>query len=300
MFETFVSKVTPDKAKRVYEYFHEYEAHYGDLAQVYKLEKRMQELYPSSVKLTQFSTRYSYHQINPCAFLPVISPSQARPKAISHLPLPPEAAAAALAAAGLPIPPPPPPPGVAPVHGLGGTFHQQPIPIPQQQLQQQLQQQQRDVPAPGQSVRVGSPKRNAPDADDFDSSRARKLPRSDSPVPVLKGAAGRRLNQIKQQQAAAAAAAAAKHQQQDPPRRDYVPPPAALPASRPPPPPQTSSTNPSGIPEALLGLLSILPGADRYNAVRFRPEAMVALLASVALPGGDEAGRRAGGVYYGS
>lgn len=46
VFETFVGKAPAQKTKKIYQYFYEYEAHYGDLNQVYKLEKRMSELFP--------------------------------------------------------------------------------------------------------------------------------------------------------------------------------------------------------------------------------------------------------------
>lgn len=46
VFETFVGKAPPEKARRVYQFFYEYESHYGELGQMYKLEKRMSELYP--------------------------------------------------------------------------------------------------------------------------------------------------------------------------------------------------------------------------------------------------------------
>jgi len=153
--------------------------------------------------------------------------------------------------------------------------------------------------------RTGSPKRAAADDDGEYSSRARKLPRSDSPVPTLKGAAGRRLNQIKQQQAAAAAAAAANQSQPKDintnnggggsGRRDY----ANAPVRR-----ENNSNNPPPLPEAIWYLLSILPGADKYQAARFNPEAMVALLAGMQLPRPEDLARSGssgggGGGYYG-
>lgn len=52
VFETFVSKITVEKAesaKRIYHFFYEYESQYGELSQEIKLEKRMQELYPSGM-----------------------------------------------------------------------------------------------------------------------------------------------------------------------------------------------------------------------------------------------------------
>jgi len=265
MFETFVSKVPAEKAQRVYRFFYEYEAHYGDLAQVYKLEKRMAELYPADQKLEQFSTRYAYHAVDPCKYLPVISPAQ-QAKQKPLLPLPPEAAAAAV---GLPIPSPPIPQPIP-----GTSFH--------------------PPPPPSMPPRTSSPKRAATEDDGEYSSRARKLPRSDSPVPTLKGAAGRRLNQIKQQQAAAAAAANQSQPKDNNTgggaggRREY----ANAPVRR---DNNTSSSNIPPLPEAIWYLLSILPGADKYQAARFRPEAMVALLAGVQLPRPEDLARGCGG-----
>ena len=265
----------------------------------------MAELFPSDQKLEQFSTRYAYQTLDPCKYLPIISPAhQLRPKAL--LPLPPEAAAAA--AAGHHVPPPPilPPAAAAHSHGggggsggsagggsgggSGGGYHPPPP----------------SVPPP--NLRIGSPKRVAhEDVDDF-SSRARKLPRAESPVPVLKGAAGRRLNQIKQQQAAAAAAAAAATQggsgqgPKDSGRRGYTDAPARRDRDGNNSSNARAASNDSGLPEAIHNLFCILPGAERYNAVRFKPEAMVTLVASVQVPRPEDISR--GGAptagYYGN
>src|SRR5690606_42059385 len=90
-----------EKARRVFEFFHEYESHYGELTQVYKLEKRMAELYPEGLliitkkmlsiaivlttcldsRLKAFEHRYSYNNINPCSYTPVISLQQLKPPA---------------------------------------------------------------------------------------------------------------------------------------------------------------------------------------------------------------------------
>lgn len=234
MFETFVSKVSAKKCRRVYKFFYEYEAHYGDLNQVYKLEKRMSELYPNDPKLQKFATRYAYHTVDPCTYLAIISPErQAMPKT-SHT----------AAASSFPMALPPPPPEIAAAAAVG--LPPPPIPFPPPPP---------PAPIPPATTKIGSPKRAAPvdDGEDF-SSRARKLPRGDSPVSTLKGAAGRRLNQIKQQQAAAAA------------KRAELPP-------------------------ALWNLLTILPSADRYNAVRFKPEAMVQLIKGVNIPSSPAPGQ---------
>ncbi|KAI5804420.1 hypothetical protein EDC01DRAFT_418811 [Geopyxis carbonaria] len=270
MFETFVSKVPPEKCQRIYQYFYEYESHYGDLAQIYKLEKRMAELFDSTNKLDQFRSRYTYKTVDPCSFLPVISPTQqGRPKAtlISPENMPP----------GHILPPIPPPliPGHLPTHpipgsapmGIPGVFAGVPPPPP---------------PPPPANIRISSPKRPAEDDNDF-SSRVRKVPRSDSPAPILKGAAGRRLNQARQQQQQQQqqqAGGASSNQQKsqshggrDNMRRDNQ---SSLPV--PPPPPQPT------LPDSILYLLSILPPSREYTAVRFVPEEMVALLGRTAIP----------------
>ncbi|EPS44641.1 hypothetical protein H072_1417 [Dactylellina haptotyla CBS 200.50] len=49
VFETFVGKITTEKAsnaKRAFQFFYDYESQYGELSQIQKLEKRMRELYP--------------------------------------------------------------------------------------------------------------------------------------------------------------------------------------------------------------------------------------------------------------
>src|SRR5579862_5074291 len=71
-------------AKPVYAFFHRYEAHYGELSQVVKLEKRMGDLYPEDPQLTRFSQRYSTPGFDPTAVRPIISPAaQMRPKGMS-------------------------------------------------------------------------------------------------------------------------------------------------------------------------------------------------------------------------
>jgi len=70
------------RAKPIYSFFHAYEAHYGELSQVSKLEKRMNDLFPEDPQLSLFSQRYSLPGFDPTAIRPIISPStQARPKA---------------------------------------------------------------------------------------------------------------------------------------------------------------------------------------------------------------------------
>ena len=236
-FETFVSKAPRDKTRRIYRVFTDYETHYGELAQVQKLERRMAELYPEDPKLDLFNQRYTYQGVNPSTFVPILSNHQIHPRNMYQqqppiLPIPP--IPTSMPGTTLPLPPPPPP-GLPPIPlPIPGRFNTPLPPMP-------------PPPPPPPVNRVASPKRQLDDHEDF-NTRARKLPRADSP---LKGAAGRRLNQLKQQ--------AAKRQQQ-----------MQQPVLH-----QPSAPQQPVLPEAVWGLLSILPPAERYTAVRFSPEAMV-------------------------
>lgn len=69
------------KTKPIFAFLHEYESRYGDLIQVINLENRMRELFPEDPTLEQFAHRYSTPSFDPTAVRPIISPSQARPKA---------------------------------------------------------------------------------------------------------------------------------------------------------------------------------------------------------------------------
>ncbi|KAI9707545.1 MAG: mRNA 3'-end-processing protein rna14 [Candelina mexicana] len=86
VFETTVSKFvknpeTMNKAKPLYAFFHEYEAHYGELNQVRKLEKRIGELFPEDPQLLHFARRFTTSGFDPSAIRPIISPAtQARAK----------------------------------------------------------------------------------------------------------------------------------------------------------------------------------------------------------------------------
>ncbi|KAF3229452.1 mRNA 3'-end-processing protein rna14 [Orbilia oligospora] len=83
VFETFVGKITAEKAgnaKRVFQFFYDYESQYGELSQIQKLEKRMREFYPQDPQLKMFSGRHSYKLLNPSSFSPIVSPTQVRPK----------------------------------------------------------------------------------------------------------------------------------------------------------------------------------------------------------------------------
>jgi cleavage stimulation factor subunit 3 len=87
VFETSVNRLaqkpdTVDKAKQLYIFFHKYEAEYGELAQISRLEARMAELYPQDPTLQRFAARYASRTFDPTAVRPIISPAtQMRPKA---------------------------------------------------------------------------------------------------------------------------------------------------------------------------------------------------------------------------
>lgn len=83
MFETTAGKLTSQKdkvsrAKALFSFFHEYESHFGDLTQIVKLEKRMNDLYPEDPTLKHFATRFSSSKFDPTTIRPVISPQQVR------------------------------------------------------------------------------------------------------------------------------------------------------------------------------------------------------------------------------
>jgi len=69
------------RAKPLYAYFHGFEARYGELSQIAKLEQRMRDLYPEDPALSLFSSRFTGQGFDPTALRPIISPAtQARPK----------------------------------------------------------------------------------------------------------------------------------------------------------------------------------------------------------------------------
>ncbi|PHH49929.1 mRNA 3'-end-processing protein RNA14 [Ceratocystis fimbriata CBS 114723] len=93
VFETCVNRLTqkPEtiyKAKSLYQYFHNYESHYGELSQISKLEERMAELFPEDPKLTLFHTRFvsdRADKFDPLSAQIIVSPAvQQRPK-IQHM-----------------------------------------------------------------------------------------------------------------------------------------------------------------------------------------------------------------------
>lgn len=104
VFETTVSKLSakPEgilKSKPLYLFFHNYESHYGELAQIAKLEKRMADLFPNDPALSRFAHRFKTNTFDPCAVRPIISPaSQMRPKLLGMMP----------SVEAVPVPQPPP------------------------------------------------------------------------------------------------------------------------------------------------------------------------------------------------
>lgn len=72
---------TVHKAKPLYAYFHRYEAQYGELAQMSKLEARMAELFPDDPRLSYFRERYSSPKFDPITARMIVSPrAQLRPR----------------------------------------------------------------------------------------------------------------------------------------------------------------------------------------------------------------------------
>jgi cleavage stimulation factor subunit 3 len=88
VFETCVNRLVakPEslyKAKALYAYFHKYEAQFGELSQISKLEDRMVELFPEDPRLSNFVARYSTDKFDPVAAPIIISKAvQMRPKRI--------------------------------------------------------------------------------------------------------------------------------------------------------------------------------------------------------------------------
>ena len=235
---------TLHRAKPIFAFFHAYEAQYGELSQMTKLEKRMSDYFPEDPLLSRFARRYALQGFDPTAVRPIISPrTQTRPKALPSIEDP--------------------------------TAHHQQVPPPPQQHQQQLQQQpqqpqqpiqQQPSPRPSYAQAVDSPKRGPPaDEAEADATRPRKLARGESP---LKGAAGRRLDQQKrnmQSQLGLAQGAGGTPGQWS--LQHGVPPP-------PPPLPR----------EVLFLLSIIPGADTYAPATRFNAEAMVRLLAETDVP----------------
>lgn len=179
VFETIVGKLTAkpeniQRTKPLFLFFHEYEAHFGELAQITKMEQRMATLFPEDPQLQRFSRRFASPTFDPTTVRPIISPRTQMKPVMPVMPNIMPSIEEAL-------------PNVAP-------------PV------QQVQEPRIASPAPNtiKSPRLAnlpivtnSPKRPLEDADE--SAQPRKLARGESP---LKGAAGRRLDAARRNMAA--------------------------------------------------------------------------------------------------
>ncbi|KKA28969.1 hypothetical protein TD95_000894, partial [Thielaviopsis punctulata] len=166
VFETCVNRLIQkpenlQKAKVLYEYFHNYESRYGELSQILKLEERMAELFPEDPYLSRFRSRFISDRpdrFNPLDAQIIVSPAiQQRPKIR------------------------------LPSVEQHNSIRESSAPAFRMEAS----------PGPSQYTRVpNSPKRPYP-GDDMDENRPRKFARGESP---LKGAAGRRLDQQRRAQ----------------------------------------------------------------------------------------------------
>jgi cleavage stimulation factor subunit 3 len=88
VFETTVNRLaqkpeTIPKSKPLYLYFHNFEANYGELSQISKLEQRMQDLFPEDPQLRNFASRFTAQGFDPTSVRPIVSPAtQAKPKMV--------------------------------------------------------------------------------------------------------------------------------------------------------------------------------------------------------------------------
>lgn len=177
VFETIVGKLTakPEnipRSKPLFLFFHEYEAHFGELAQITKIEQRMATLFPEDPQLQRFSRRFASPTFDPTTVRPIISPRTQMKPVMPVLP-------SIMPSIEEAIPTAPP-----------------------------VQAQEPRIASPAQNVLnsprlvnlpvvMNSPKRPLEDAEE--SAQPRKLARGESP---LKGAAGRRLDAARRNMAA--------------------------------------------------------------------------------------------------
>ncbi|ODH46933.1 hypothetical protein GX48_06970 [Paracoccidioides brasiliensis] len=252
VFETSVRKLAANptnipKAKPIFAFMHEHESRYGNMVQILNLETRMRELFPEDPSLKQFPHRFSTPSFEPTAFQPILSPSQTKPKQSS-----------------------------ASMEEMGLSSRQD-----------QDSPSARYTGAAGASTAAAGPLSNSPKRafplDEFDDERPRKFVRAESP---LKGAAGRRLNQQKQQiqqQQAVNGSGGGGHGGHGGYAgggggRDGSDGGAGGggQANKPP--------IPVPLPREIMFLLSIIPNASTYDATKFSPEKMVALLRQLDIP----------------
>lgn len=67
LFEKSVTKMSPENAKPLYEHFLKYEAKYGELSALLKLEQRYKEIYSDESSIDLFSQRFQLEGFDPIA-----------------------------------------------------------------------------------------------------------------------------------------------------------------------------------------------------------------------------------------
>ena len=87
VFETTVSRLLAHqtmaltmRTKPLFAFLHDYEARFGELAQVQKLEKRMRELFPADPLLKLFADRHATETFDPIQVFPIVSKKQVQPE----------------------------------------------------------------------------------------------------------------------------------------------------------------------------------------------------------------------------
>ncbi|KAF2747568.1 Suf-domain-containing protein [Sporormia fimetaria CBS 119925] len=165
VFETVVNRLTqkPEaipRTKPLFSFFHDYESQYGDINQIVKLEKRMNDLFPEDPQLARFAKRFSTPTFDPTVVRPIISlKAQMKPILLNVAP-------AVVPSVEEPVAPQPPMPVTRPSPTYSPRMPPASIPV------------------------THSPKRPFEDMDN-ELAQPRKIIRGESP---LKGAAGRRLD----------------------------------------------------------------------------------------------------------
>ncbi len=168
VFETTVTKIVKategDEGKQrmkcrvLMEYMHDFEANYGDLDKIHKIERRMAELYPAEPEIVRFGGRFALPSFDGMQAQLVISPTQIVPKAVMQQPY------------GGQL-------------GFGGQQH-----ATMPSIEKPGSPSANNIRLGPNGPYVASPKRPLEDSDS--EAPARKFQRGESP---LKGAAGRRL-----------------------------------------------------------------------------------------------------------
>ena len=93
VFETTITKLLAyqdplhtAKTRPLFAYMHEYESKFGELAQIQKLERRMQQVFPDDHQLKLFAERHISDAFDPIHVFPIISRLQMQPKHPSEIP----------------------------------------------------------------------------------------------------------------------------------------------------------------------------------------------------------------------